>query len=418
MKTQKSKFTKAEKAEAAKAARPTEVLMDSVAVRRFQKDKAKALELATLPAMRPGTVAGSAPKKARKARGRKAPSPELQTMLELNPRLANYFKSLSSPWETPVKCPVNFNPVPSYLTSVARLTGSMTIQVGAGITTQLDFFPGHGPAGDEMDGVAYHTHPQAIGATGVFIMGPLSDGTRTACAGISTAGLGANSAATVSNTVNSVALPWAQQLPFTAADGDPGHTRTKCVSFGVELENITKLTDRSGLVQYVQPSSEFAASQRSNHEVFETYTETEKANTGTLKITWIPRPADLSFWHTSSALTFSSMLGAGLRIWLDASAATGTQTYRLFYVYNFELAGSSLESIATKSLIQPADQNIVSTTLGTLRTSSFNADSAPQIARAVAHSSSPFAVPEQVSAGLMKGLSGAVKTSVGALLGV
>lgn len=397
------KQTKAKKAAAHMPSDYTALKTDSGNMQRFADKKRADNQIALLPPMR-----GKASAKHEGGEMKKA------LVAPLAPRLESYFSSLAKPWEEPVKCPVNFNPVPSYLTSLARITSSANLSIAVSSCTQIDLFPGHGAAGDEMDGVAYHTHPQNINGT-LYVMGPVGDGTRAAAVGVVTTGLSQTAATAVSNGATSSALVPNVALPYTASDADPGHTRWKLVSMGIRLENITPLNVRGGLVRWVQPSSEFTAVTVAAHEVFETYNESAKANTGTLEITWIPRPSDVAFWHSNSALNFSSLVGAGLRLWLSNPDGTNLQTYRIFVVQNFEMAGSNLESIASRSLIQPADQNVLSTTLSVLRTAESTAAAAPRVAQAVAHSTSPLSVPGGVVETLTKGMTSVLKGAVTAL---
>ncbi len=384
----------------------TALVSDSDNLQRFADAKRNANQVALLPPMR--------------SNGAKVAHPvsemRKELMAPLAPRLRSYFDSLARPWDTAVKCPVNFNPVPSYLTSLARVTASATLAVTSNTSTQIDLFPGHAGTGDEMDGVAYHSHSQAWGGAGtVSVVGPVGDGTRSAAIGFYTTGLPITAAATSSNVATCNPLVPATALPYVARDNDPAHTRWKLVSMGIRIENITSIQTRGGIVRWCQPSSEFVANTVAAHEVFETYDESSKANTGTLEITWVPRPADVAFWHSSNAANFSDMVGTGIRIWLTNADAANPQAYRIFVVQNYEMAGSNLESIASRSVIQPADQDVLSTTLSVLRTTESTAGAAPAVAKAVAHSASPLALPDTLMAGLTKGMSTALKGAVAAL---
>jgi hypothetical protein len=394
---------KQKKAPAAVPGTYTALVTDAQAMQRFSDKVRKGNEISVLPAMR----MQSKPEGKELLKSMREPAP-------LAPRLDAYFRSLADPWAVPVKCPVNFNPVPSYMTSLARVTHTSSQLVVAASSTQLDLFPGHNAAGDEMDGVSYHTHPQAIGTVSTFIVGPVGDGARTPTIGVVTQQLGLNASQDLSNTAFSTPLAPNAQLPYNAANNNGGHTRWKLVSMGIDIENVTQLDQRSGYVAFVQPSSEFSGVTRAAYEVFSTYKESTKANTGTLRITWIPRPQDIAFWHSDASLNFSSMVGSGIRIWL-INPSGASQSYRIFVVQNFEMAGSNLESLASKSIIQPADANVVSTTLGVLRTADSTAALAPRIGQVAAHAESPLAVPEHVVTHLTKGLTSAVKGTLAAL---
>lgn len=394
---------KQKKAPAAVPGTYTSLVTDAAMMQKFSDKVRRGNEISILPAMR-----------GQERNEGKEMLKDMRSPRPLAPRLERYFRSLANPWEEPVKCPVNFNPVPSYLTSLARVTHTSTISVLNTTSCQLDLFPGHNAAGDEMDGVSYHTHPQAVGTISTFIVGPVGDGARTPIVGVRTDNLILTAAADLSNTAASFTLAPNAQLPYNAANNNGGHTRWKLVSMGIDIENVTQLDQRGGLVAYVQPSSEFSSTARSAYEVFETYKESTKANTGILRITWIPRPQDIAFWHSDAALNFSSLMGAGIKIWL-LNTTVVPQTYRIYIVQNFEMAGSNLESLATKSIIQPADANVVSTTLGVMRTSDSTAASAPRIGQVAAHAESPLAVPDHIVGHLTKGLSSAVKGTLAAL---
>lgn len=317
---------------------------------------------------------------------------------KLQPRLARWFDALANPWGGEgVRCPVNYNPVPTMMASTARTTVTKLIQVPATTSFQYDMFPGHGSATetDSMDGVAYHGAPLTVNATN-FSIGPVNDGTHTATNVVQTTALNSDpsngtSASMALNTAASSALTYDVGLPYTAQAGKPYHTRWKLSSMGVKIANVTPELSRGGAVFSVQPSTPFSSTTISDHERFPTFQTSSRANEGTLTLSWIPRPEDLAFWHKDSdaAATIDPMV-AGLRFWLSNPTA-GAQSYELSFVFNWEVAGANLAAIASPSAHQPADKSIVDPALEVARFNSPTASNLGKIATAIAATASPFA---------------------------
>lgn len=310
---------------------------------------------------------------------------------ELNSRLNDYFKALQNPWEGQgVRCPVNYNPVPSFLITQAHTTRTVPVlTVVNGTTTQLTLFPGHSfhTDNDAMDGVSYHAGLTRINGIN-YPVGPLTLGVN-ACIGAETTSLASNADVNNLDTVNSTPMSYDVNLPYSAATGNGGHSRWKLVSMGIMLENTTPIQTRGGTVQHVMPSTQISSTGvlNADYNSQPTFRVTAEANSGVLKLSWIPRADDLAFWHIdSSASVANGVLNAGLIVWITAPSGgvTFNQTYSYQVVCNWELSGHSLAAISAPTVHQPADKNIVEPVISALQFTQSHATNVVNIAKSVA----------------------------------
>lgn len=319
-------------------------------------------------------------------RKRIAPPPATK----LNSRLDSYFRALQDPWKYQgVRCPVNYNPVPSFLITTAHTTRTVpSLSVSGGTTTQLTLYPGHShPADtDAMDGVSYHTNLTRINGINVPV-GPLVLGVNPAI-GVETTNLASGADIVSFDTVNSTAMTYDVNLPYTATSGNGSHSRWKLVSMGIEIENTTPVSTRGGMIQHVQPASQIFSTGGLlvDYGSQPTFRVTTEANSGRVKLSWIPRADDLAFWHIDTGVPVSTgLLAAGLLLWVTAPSGA-TQTYSYQIVCNWELSGHSLAAVSAPTVHQPADKNIVEPVISALQFTQSHATNVVGIAKTVAES--------------------------------
>jgi len=336
---------------------------------------------------------------------------------KLAARLQQYVDSLANPWAgTGSRNPINYNPVPSMMTSCATTTNTVVdFTVATNTTTELTLFPGHGQQSAivAMDGVAYHAQQQGVAASLVYTIGPvavfdsINSITYYPINALSTSGLFLGGYSTSSNGAATTAINgggYDQALPYSGVAGQMGHTRWKLVSMGFRCICTTPIDVRGGDITYVQPSqptNPYYASgttSQTNFADYPSYTVTQSAMMGELKVSWIPKPEDCAFWHTTSTATGAipqdslnnALADVGVRVWFN-NPTTTTQTYSFQLVYNWELGGTNLITLASPKALQPADKNIVEPLIEVLRFSGKSAASAPGIAKALVDTISPIA---------------------------
>lgn len=399
----------------------TRVIIDEQRNKNFDKSEVKAIGYAPLPAMRGEAKGGRAGKKtggrpaeisrpASRSRPapRRTPNPVNQVRTKstakaidhartFNKRLSQYLETLAHPFVTTgVKTPVNYNPVPSMMTVVARTTYTKRYTVAAAKTSQISLFPGHcsNLDTDAMDGFSYHCGQQNINGVGI-IMGPADStggGGNYSGIGCITENLTLDASTALTSGTDSTAILPDVSLPFTAKSGEGGHFRWKLVSLGIKLENTTPILNRGGYINSVQLTSPFlpVGNLQKHYEIFPTFNITEDANSGLYEVSWIPRMDDIAFWHCEVGSTNSSPLGAGLIIWIN-NDTTGAQGYAVQIVANWELAGSHIAAVATPVVLQPGDKSVLEPTVDILRFGAHTAADAPSVAQNVAHTLSPYA---------------------------
>jgi len=383
-------------------------------IARFDKSLTRKMTAPPLSYTRPDLM------KKKKATGQKfKATAQAAKHVKLTARLQQYVDSLANPWGgTGSRNPVNYNPVPTMMSSTATTTNTTTAYAVAGTTTvEITLFGGHGNASsiNAMDGPAYHAQLQNINTADSYAIGPLAvydslvpTTYNPTCGVVTTLTLGQY--ASVSNTIASLPLSlellggYDQTLPFVGASGNAGHTRWKLVSMGIRIINITALGNRTGDITWVQPStSDNPALQAlgSVQTVFAdlpSYTISQAANLGELKITWIPKPEDCAYWHCTSTASAavpvdvvnSNLTDVGIRIWLN-NPSTLSQNYSWQVTCNWELAGYNLLTLASPKALQPADKNTIEPMLEVMRFASNSASSAPGIARTIVDTLSPIA---------------------------
>jgi hypothetical protein len=391
--------------------------------------------------------------------GKKAPSQELSKMRKsvkgsnkLLPRLERYLASLARPFDTEVvKCPVNYNPVPTFITTLARMTKTtQMLTVYDGTTTELDLFPGHAsivenqnPSGapvlqteSAMDGVAYHAAPQWIGPSGgvpfggLFCIGPIgsTDLTRTypPAFGMSTdhlpivGGVAASATSSVVPPAGGAIYPAIADtpLPYSASTG-AAHARWKLVSMGVRIINVTQELNRGGSVitcQPVNPQNFPTIAEFSINPTWRDHGPCDKA----IEVSWIPRAEDMAFWHQSivtvpgsgSRYAATTPENAGLRIWF-VNPTLQIQLFSVETVLNWELGGTLLQTVGTSAIHQPADKNVIEPTLSVLKNTAHTASAALSIAKSVAEGLGPHVSEAAMYAGHAK----QVMETVGTLFG-
>lgn len=365
----------------------------------LDKEMTRQITGSVVPVKRPAPVSRKAAKKA-VARNQNqqvsekrlaSPAPEV-----LNNRLASYFRQLADPWSCQgIKCPVNYNPVPSFMTTPAHLTATLNgITAKAGYSTQLVLFPGHGygTTADVMDGVSYHANAQNIGGTNLPI-GPVYVGANPAIGFYtpSTAPLTVGTDMTSSAAAGNVPILWDNALPYTGSVGNGNHTRWKLLSMGIMIENTTPVSNRGGQIVHVMPNTNIIASgsRTVDYAAQPTYTITDAPNDGPYRLSWIPRAEDLAFWHSETSNN-SSVCVPAIVVFFDAP--TLDQTYNVEIVTNWELSGHNLAAVSGATLHQPADRNIVEPTISALNFTKNDAKSALDVAKAVAIHAGPWIV--------------------------
>lgn len=322
---------------------------------------------------------------------------ERQQAPVLNARLADYFRQLEDPWKYQgVKCPINYNPVPSFMVTTAHTTytnNSFTVPIG--LQRQLTLFPGHAPPsdGDAMDGPSYHCYGYTVNATSCSV-GPVNTTSGvTGIIGFTSPDTGMALTADVTSTAapNFTPLTPDVLLPYTALISTGGHTRWKLVSMGVVISNTTPIQYRGGQIVHVQPNSNIVptGNMLADYASQPSFRITQEPNLGAYKISWIPRADDLAYWHTEGSAYGNSPWNAGINIWFQGCSGIA-QTYSFEVVCNWELSGHSLAAVSAATIHQPADKNLVEPTLSVLNFTKSSASGALEAATTVAQHMAPL----------------------------
>jgi len=397
---------------------------DRQAQAKFDRDLSKEMTRPPLPYTRPGPKKkGKTPK----GEGKKEMTRQGAKHCKLTQRLQQYVDSLANPWAgTGSRNPINYNPVPTMMTSCATTTNTLTdLAVATGTTTEITLFAGHGVQSQvyAMDGTAYHAQQQGMGTGGTtpYTIGPvpvydsITTQTLQPTNGVITSGLTLGNYAPSSTSIfslplnNTIGGGYDQALPYTGVAGQMGHTRWKLVSMGFRIICTTPLVYRGGDIAYVQPSQSdnpyYDTSVNQTQVQFAdypSYTITQAENLGELKISWIPKPEDCAFWHTTStggtpADSINGYLSdVAIRIWIN-NPTTYQQIYSFQVVMNWEMGGQNLVTLSSPKALQPADKNIVEPLLEVMRFSSKSATTAPSIAKALVDTITPIATEVAVS---------------------
>lgn len=323
-------------------------------VKKSKKKKSKAGRTpyigARIPTVYAGTVSGRVP--------------------DLHAAAADWARLLANPSLPPVKCPFNFNPVPSMMSFVATTSctrqSAFTSAAGGGL--QMTVFPGHGIIDtmtlfettgtiqstlSDFDEVAYHYAFQSDGGAAITCHGPCNyidtSGTTRPCIAFwyqTTA-----SGSTAPNTSGAAPVGWDAPLPIIGDVRQQGHLRIKLVSMSVEVINVTPELNRGGSIVTVQPASVSAMPASVNAlNINPSFYDhgPERA-----KVTWIPRLRDLAYWHPSKknvaatgiAATTNDVTSAGIFVFCNAGSTA--QTYDVNIVAHWEISGYSVQTLAT-----------------------------------------------------------------------
>jgi hypothetical protein len=292
-------------------------------------------------------------------------------------RLLDWARLVSNPFvgTNTVRCPLNFNPAPSYLSFPVTLVDNQAagLSVSAGFARQLFLWPGHaqlygapvvvgstgsGNLGD-MDEVAFHAPFKTI-AGSLYSIGPLNS--YDAGGAIRTASMRHLSpdaltalGGVVTSCANGSGGLWDNPLPLTADPRAAGHMRWKMISMGIKIINTTPAANRGGNVVSVQPATVVdmanftSQSQFDSHPSFTVWGDASEEVT----ICWTPRPRDLAFWHSTPiagsagvGATDSTLIGPAIVVWFNAPSAFN-QTYTLEIVTHFEIAGYAVQTFSS-----------------------------------------------------------------------
>lgn len=345
----------------------------------------------------------------------------------------------------PVKCPFNFNPVPSYLSMTVTTTCTRigNTSAAAGGTTQVVLFPGHTtmytvPTGSptaslngfvsDMDEVAYHESFTAVNS-GTYIAGPVNStdggGTpRTAIAGVINTGVTLGATFNNSNDASGLAMGWDNPLPFSTVVSSPGqsvngHMRWKMTAMGVRVKNVTPELSRGGSIVTVQPLTVIdMPTTQAKYALQPTYMDW---GPDSATVHWIPRLRDLSYWHATSAMqatagtpsfqaayttTFES---AAIVIFLNAPGV-GIQTYDMEVVAHWEISGYATQQLSSPTAATPISDGALKGALNQVASNLPSAHGVGEVIESVVGhvvGSAKAAVPRIMSAGMALAKAGA-----------
>lgn len=316
-------------------------------------------------------------------RGDQATAKHLKLLL--HPKLEKYFASVSNPWGvTGVRCPVNYNVVPSFVTQYARTTSVVSQHpLAANQSQTLVLYPGHnnlytpgvvvGATGlqplSDFDEVAYHEQLIQLGA-GYRVVGPMNTVdstavTRVPCIGVLINQLGVSGQVGGPFTAASIPLDYGQALPYLSNANTSGHSRWRLVSMGVVVKNTTPELTRGGALITFQPINNSldldVAAAIGSYMKLPTWKD---HGPDELRVSWIPRMRDLAFWHLTNGTTaagtvpFTALPGVpGLVV--SFQAPTSAQTYDIEVVCNWELAGEYFVPVGIPAEHMPEAKPVV-----------------------------------------------------------
>jgi hypothetical protein len=177
--------------------------------------------------------------------------------------------------------------------------------------------------------------------------------------------------------------------------------RWQLVSCGVRIFNTTPQLSRGGNITTVQliNSGGFrqvdgspATSQNSleTNPSFKIFGDCGEG----MEISWIPRLQDLAYWHslvhTGSAggNTYAAdYAAAGMGIFLN-NGSPSTQSYVIQMVFNYMIAGQSVQSISQPSVVEPLLRAPIEQSVTHMQNTSSSASVAPIVTRATSTSTS------------------------------
>lgn len=312
----------------------------------------------------------------------------------LRPRYLDYLKSISDPFGIQgVRSVVNYNPVPSLVTSTARLIATEQLTIAAGTGGGFVLGPGHGGVtggtanAPNMDGPSYHAQCQNIGtAPQVCTVGPMPVGATVNIMGFKYTGTGlfvmpaGTNVASVTGIVPQIALPYVSQVSSGA------HSRWKCVSMGIRITCTTIEASRSSTIISIQPNQRGYALGGLDVRALAlnpSYHLGSEAFENTLELPWLPRLEDCAYWHTSTLTAQNTFEWAGMIVHIPNDTAI-SQTYMVELVQNYELAGEYLLAVGDESIHQPLDKGNFEPALNVLRLGATSAKGLPEVAATVA----------------------------------
>lgn len=354
---------------------------------------------------------------------------------KLRSRLADWLAAVGDPFKNPpAKCPVNYNPMPTLQTQVFRTAVTGKVSAAVGRNLQITIFPGHTLAvdNDEMDGPSYHMNWQAVNSgAGVsyYPIGPVvvdDSGLATpVCATLSsvdnTGGkgggtIGANSTVTDTSyfsaaapAQSTAALSYDTPLPLIATAKSGAHTRWKLTAAEIRFRNETPEVDSGGEFYSVQPLNTVQYDSIKAYSLFTTFRNHGICRLKEGSVKWIPRVQDLAFWHCGPKTNFTNQISnAGILLWfVNTTGKAQNISYEI--VYHWEMGGSNIQTMATPSIQQPADANVVAPTLSVLQASAHTATTAPRVAEVISSTASPGYLSKAVDFVGRDNVEGAIK---------
>lgn len=295
--------------------------------------------------------------------------------------LKTWFYAMGKPFSIQgVLCPVGFNPVPSFFKTPARTSFlRQQLVVPAGRSTTFYLFGGHAaspeqipstPAAYNMDGTSYHAVTQRVGDPGVnFSVGPVQVGAGLLPIG----GIWQEDHVTgdlINNTAISSAKPitYDKQLPYVLTAANGSHGRWQQVSCGIKAINVTPMISRGGSVITALPiPANYGPSNVADLVQFPSFHDHGPSMSAKGEgVCWFPKPTDVAFWHTSavggSAVLGTNMYGCGLICTISAPAGNA-QTFDIEIAWNWQLAGSYFQTVATNHPTRNENLPVASTTV-------------------------------------------------------
>lgn len=297
-----------------------------------------------------------------------------------------WVRQLANPFRTEVvKCPVNFNPVPTVLTmpAVTVSTGSFVVDKGA--SREIVLMPGHTEEAsvDPMDGEAYHAAIQTTNA-GDRSIGPVDTNLGAGCGMLMSLNRPQDQLPESGSTYAPVG--WDNPLPFQGVAYDAGHLRWKLTAMGFKWKNNTSQLARGGNVKSVQPPIAFTPPNSgaggpgwAGYDRFPSYNLYKGLDD---QVSWIPRIEDLSFWHLGSGTTISTSNG-GIRV-LFTAPSDNSQSYEYELICKWEIGGSSIATLSSAAELVSSHRDVAEDFIGHLANTSHTA--APAV-NAVQHTS-------------------------------
>lgn len=340
-----------------------------------------------------------------------------------------HLRAMADPWNAGlgVKSAVCYNPAPSFVSAVAKVTSTLdNFVVTNGQTTQIVLFPGHSkylqfsggvggssePPASSMDPTSYHAMWQYIGGTtadkrrpiGPVEVETVSGGGAYAnpVIGTTTAGLAVGTFTDIStgNTTNPIDIDVLLPYYSNGEQSHGEHLRQLLSSMGVKITNTTSGSARGGNIVTVQPDMTMLPSP-GNQGKLKIYRSWRQHGTGEdgITVTWLPRFEDLAYWHTApldhvnafALATTDKLNGGAIFIFLN-NTSSSPQTYSIEIIQNFQIAGGNVQSVSTEDPVGSTTKPFV--------------ESAVSAARAVAGSATGIReIASKVSAAISTGKS-------------